>query len=412
MRRTHRHLGLVLTTFLLGACAAAPSASVEPSGATPSGQPSAQPTAKATPAPTLGATLPPSTPSLLPTGTPLPPPAVGCIAIDDANLADLEVSLGSVDADGNGGDIGISVGRVGAILDVTRITELSGQGRSIIPQADQKPRERGLLLGGHEFIAFPSAWFDGHVNPQAMIAATVTLTLDGQAPIDLPTRFVPGNVNFDQFAVTVPDAAGQGTLAMDLVWADPCFRYEASTAIPVDVVPLSVTAGCALEQNAYYDQVAALLSGSLRVGSTTARAFSPRNEAKFAPWINPGIDAFVVYAFDRDDPAIIAAPGTALTIAQVAPGITLGKDMTLDVWTRASVARAVKDYPPHGLTLVLSRTPVKQADGTFRLRVPQAPGRYVAGVTLSYDSQCSSGALWFIVNIDVVAPTPTAAPAT
>ena len=43
----------------------------------------------------------------------------------------------------------------------------------------------------------------------------------------------------------------------------------------------------------------------------------------------------------------------------------------------------------------------------FKFRV-KWDGRYVAGVTLNYDSQCSSGALWFVVNIDVTAPTPAA----
>lgn len=394
---------LALLAATLAACYGAPIAS--PSAAQPSA-------AASTPVPTTTAAVPSPSPSVRPTFTQLPAPADGCLPIDQTDVADIEVSLGSVDANGNGGDIGISVGRLGAMLEVARVTELSGQGRSIAPPAGELHHERGLLLGGHEFVAFPSTWFDGHLNPQAMVSASVSMTLERQAPIGLPTRFVPGNENFDQFAVTVPDAAGAGVLSLALVWADPCFRYEASATIPVDVVPLSVTAGCALGSETYFDQVAALLDGSLRVGSTAVHAFSPMNEAKFLPWINPGIDSFIVYAFDPKDPAIVAAPGTVLRIEQVSSDISTGNDMTLNVWTRASVAKAISDYPPHGTVLVLSRTPVKQPDGTFRLRVPEDAGRYVAGVTLTYDSQCSSGALWFVVNIDVVAPTPTGSPAT
>jgi hypothetical protein len=340
----------------------------------------------------------------------VPTSATACLTIDQVDLAAIEITLASVDEQGNGGDQGILPGRAGAIMDVTRVTELTGAGRSATPPAHERPHDRGLVLGGHDFIVFPSTWFDGHVNPLAMISARVTLDLEGQSSIELPTRFVPGNENFDQVAVTVPDADGRGTLSMEFVWADPCYRYEASTTIPVDVVPLSATAGCALEGQAYFDQLRALLGGSLLVGSATVHAFSPRNEAKFGPWYNPGIDAFIVYAFDRDDPAIVAAPGSALTLAQASSDITIGNDMTLTVWTRASVAKAIKDYPPFGTVVVLSRTPVKQADGTFRLRVPQDPGRYVAGVELTYDSQCSSGTLWVIVNIDVVAPVATPAP--
>ena len=403
MNGSHRRLGLALTMLLLGACTAGPNASAEPSVPAPSLEPTATPT------PTL-----PSNPA--PTATPkpwkTPPPGISCLSLDQVDLSRMEVTLASVDADGNGGDQGILPGRAGAIMDVTRVTELFREERSAVPPPRERPHERGLVLGGHEFVTFPSTWFDGHENPLAMISAKVTLALDGQSSIPLQTRFVPGNENFDQIAVAVPDADGSGTLSMDLVWADPCYRYEASTTIPVDVVPLSATAGCALESATYYDQLRELLDGSLRVGSTTVHGFSPRNEAKFAPLSNPGIDAFLVYAFDRDEPAIVAEPGTALTIERVDSDITLGNDMTLSVWTRASVARAIRDYPPIGTVLVLSRTPVKQADGTFRLRVPQEPGRYVAGVSLTYDSQCSSGELWFVVNIDVVAPTPTASPAT
>jgi len=401
----HRRIALALVGFVLAGCFAAPGTSVEPST---SAAPTVEPTVAVTPDPTIGASLPAATE--IATGSPLPPYTGECLGIDEVNLADIEALLGSVDADGNGGDGGISVGHVAPRLEVTRIQEVTGQRRSITPPPLEQDNERGQLLGGHEFVTYPSLWFDGHVNPQAMISASVTLTLEGQAPIALPTRFVPGNVNFDQVAATVPDASGPGALTLAFVWADPCFRYEASATIAVDVVPVSVTAGCALERSTYFDQVVALLDGSINVGSTTVRAFSPRNDAKFLPWGSFGIDAFLVYAFDPSDPAIVAAPGSALTLAQASSDITIGNDMTLTVWTRASVAKAIKDYPPFGTVVVLSRTPVKQADGTFRLRVPQDPGRYVAGVELTYDSRCSSGTLWVIVNIDVVAPVATPAP--
>jgi hypothetical protein len=328
----------------------------------------------------------------------------GCSGIDAFDLAGIEVPLGSVDEDGNGGDIGFSLGPTYSQLQVTRVTERSGQQRSVTPPSRGLLDERGQLLGGHEFITFPFTSFDGHSNPQAMVAAKVTLTLDGGAAIELPTRFVPGNVNFDQVAITVPDVAGPAILHLEFVWADTCFRYEGSRAIPVDVVPLSATKGCVLDMSGYFEQVGSLLRDSVRVESVPQRGFSPFNTAKFGPFQNEGIDAMIEYAFDPDDTSITAVPGSALRIDEVSDDITLGDDMTLWVWTRASVAKAVKGYPPAGTVLVLSRTPVKQADGSFRLRVPQDPGRYVAGVQLTYDSQCSSGTLWFVVNIDVVAP--------
>jgi hypothetical protein len=389
---------LAILAATLAACFGSPTAS-----------PSSAPEASTTPEPAATATAVPS-PTYTAVSSPPSQPAEGCMDIADIDMTDLEVGLGSVDADGNGGSDGISVGQIGALMNVTRITELSGQKRSVTPPAETAPRRRGQVLGGDEFVAFPSAWFEGHLNPQAMISAQVTLTLEGEPPLDLATRFIPGNVNFDQVAVTVPDASGSGVLAVSMVWADPCFRYEASLTNEVDVVPLAATAGCALELRSYYDQVSALLGGAMTVGATPVHAFSPRNQAKFMTVGNPGIDAFILYAFDRDEPAIVAEPGSVLKIAQASSDVTVGDAATMDVWTRASVAKAVKDYPPIGVITVISRTGARQSDGTFRLRVPEDPGRYVAGVEMSYDSRCSSGTLWFVVNIDVVAPTPSATP--
>jgi hypothetical protein len=114
--------------------------------------------------------------------------------------------------------------------------------------------------------------------------------------------------------------------------------------------------------------------------------------------------------FDKDDPAFAATPGTTLRVVATNPALSL-TDMEVRVYTRQSVARAVKDYPPVGLVLVLERTPAQQADGSWRLRVPDAPGRYVATMAFDFDSKCSIGDAWAVVNIDVTAPTPTPLPA-
>jgi hypothetical protein len=342
-----------------------------------------------------------------PTRTPVAPPApslpTGCSGIDKVDLAGIEVTFGSVDEDGNGGEIGFSLGPTSGEMQVTRLTDRAGQERCSTPPSPELLDQRGQILGGHEFITYPSTSFAGHSNPQAMLAAKVTLTLDGGAALDLPTRFIPGNENFDQVAITVPDVAGPGVLRLKFVWADRSFRYEGSSTIAVNVVPLSATEVCVLDSSGYFEQIGDLLRHSIEVNSVSQHAFSPFNTSKFAPFENPGIDAIIVYGFDPDKPSITAEAGTALRIERVSDELTLGNEMNLWVWTRPSVAKAIKDYPPEGSVLVLSRTPVKHADGTFRLRVPQDPGRYVAGVELTYDSQCSSGTLWFVVNIDVVA---------
>jgi hypothetical protein len=304
-------------------------------------------------------------------------------------------------------DADASIGRLNVDLQVTRIEERSGQLRSVTPPTRELNNEgTRLLLGGHEFLTSPSSYYEGYDPPITMESASVTMTLDGGSASALPIRFVPGNENYNQAAVAVPDVSGHGILAFSFTWTDRCFRLEASGSVQVNVVSAATTAGCELEEAAYWSQLGALFEHGLNVASHLVDLGSPRNESKYAPYVNPGIDAFIVYAFDRDDPAVPAAPGSALRVGNPKPGLALS-DMELAVFTRQSVTRAIKDYPPHGTELVLERSPAQHADGSWRLRVPAEPGRYVATIEFKFDSECSSGTAWAVVNIDVVAASPT-----
>ena len=390
----HRLPILAIAALLAAGCGATPASSglaavpstMPSQGASPSTGPTTEPSATAAPRPTLA---------------PVPSPAPGCTALGELDLTRLDVELGSVYPDGDGGLQGFSVGHVGGELQVSRIEELSGQRRSVVPPARQIDYRRGQMLGGWEFVVFPSIYFDGSNGPQSMIEANVTLALDGAAPIDLPTRFIPGNRNFDQVAVSVPDVAGRGTVTLDFAWADDCFRYEASGTIPVDVVPLEQTAGCDLDNETYWDQLHALLKGSIVVGTTKPSVGSAFNESKFAPFVNPGIDAFIGYMFDPEAPEQVVAPGGTLRIENLKQQLHLGEKLNVVIWTRRSIANAVTDYPPNETVEVYEGRLERQPDGSYELPVPDAPGRYVAALSVKFDSPCTTGTLWSVVNIEV-----------
>jgi hypothetical protein len=367
-------------------------------GATPnSPAPSTIALASPTPAPaTIGPPAPSDPPPQLPT------PAPGCIALDEADLEDLEVDLSSAYPNGDGGLGGFSIGQVYAALDVTRVEELSGRKRSAVPPPPGVSNERGLMLGGRQFVTFPSTWFDGHDNPQAMIEARVTLMLDGESPLELPTRFVPGNENFDQVEVTVPDVGGRGRVELAFVWADPCFRYEAAGTIPVDVVPLARTAGCELDEERYWDELHKLLDGSIAVAGTTPNVGSAFNESKFAPYVNPGIDAFIGYMFDADAPEPNVPSGSTIRIERLKERVHLAEKLKVVIWTRRSIAEAVTDYPPKGAVVVFEGRLERQPDGSYELPVPDDPGRYVVALSVEFDSRCTTGTLWSVVNIATV----------
>ena len=355
--------------------------------------------AAASPGPTTGSG---ATAAPRPTLAPVPSPAPGCVALDDVNLTRLEVDLGSLYPNGDGGlSGGFSIGLVDGELLVTRITELSGQRRSAAPAPRQITNGGGQMLGGREFVTFPWIFLPGSSTPQAMINAKVTLKLDGASPIDLPTRFVRGNKNLDQVAVTVPDVAGAGHVTLDFVWADPCFRYEASGTIPVDMVPLEQTAGCDLDNETYWDQLHAVLEGSIMVGTTKPIVGSAFNESKYAPHVNPGIDAFIGYMFDPEGPEQTVASGGTLQIKSLKEQVHLGEKVTVVIWTRRSIANAVTDYPPKETDEVFEGRLERQPDGSYELPVPDAPGRYVAAMSVKFDSPCTTGTLWSVANIEV-----------
>jgi len=390
MPNLHRSSSVALILLVLAACSSAvPSLSVAPSvspsdSPAPTGSPVAA-SPSPTPEPSAAAETPP----------PVPPTIAGC-----PGVAEIAPQAPFVDTGG-------SIGKFSVDLLVTRIEQRSGQPVSVTPPPRDLSNDGvGLVVGGYEFLMSPGYYYEGYSPPITMESATVTLTLDGAQPIALPTRFVPGNENYNQVAVLVPDIAGHGRLAVDMTWTDKCFRLAASGSIRVGVVPTSTTADCVMDEDAYWKQLESQLEHVLIVESRDVRTVSPRNESKYNQYINPGIDAFIEYLFNKDDPAFEAAPGSALRVAATNPALTL-TDMEVAVFTRGSIARAVKDYPPHGTVLVLARTPAPKADGSWRLRVPDDPGRYVATVSFHFESKCTTGDVWTVVNVDVPGPTPT-----
>ena len=389
MRTTRRLPTILAVASLVAAGCAATADSPWPSAAAP---------ASPTLAPATAVPASPSNPPPDPTLAPLPSLKPGCTALEDLDLAGVEVDLSSTYPSGSGGLGGFSIGRAGGALQVGRIEELSGERRSVVPPPRQFTNGRGLMLGGREFWTYPSTWFDGHVNPQSMISATATLTLEGAAPIALPTQFVPGNENHDQVGVTVPDVEGRGTVALDFVWADACFRYEASGIIPVDVVPLARTEGCELDERLWWDALHEVLKGSISVAGTTPRVGSPYNESKFAPYDNPGIDAFLAYMFDADAAEPNVPSGSTIRIETLKERVRLAEKLKVVIWPRRSIAEAVTDYPPKRTVVVFEGRLDRQADGSYELPVPDEPGRYVVGLSVDYDTRCTTGTLWSVVN--------------
>ena len=382
----HRLSILAIAAVLAAGCGATPpttgpSASI--AAATETG-------AVATAAPRPTASAAPS--KAWPTLAPLPTYPVGCEGIEAIDLPNLDAEASA------------SIGHFGWDLQVTRVEELYGSHAVANPPPRRLYNDDvGQMLGGREFLTRPSSESGVPYEPPIHVeSATATLALDNAGPMALPTRHVPGNDFFDQVAIAVPDVSGPATVLIEFTWTEGCYRFDASASRRVDVVPLAMTAGCEMEDDALDDQLRALLEDALLVNSTSpAFVASPYHAGTYVPHENIGTDAFIQYGFKPKDPAIVVSPGGLVRIENQKPRLDLADTLKLVAWTRGSLAQAVKQYPPGEAVEVLDRRLERQPDGSFQFHAPEAPGRYVAALSVKYELKCVTGTLWVVVNIDV-----------
>lgn len=366
--------GTPLTTSAPGRTASAPAAT----------SPSAAPTRSAANFPSL---------------TPLPPLSGRCVPVEN------------VEPGGPFIDAQASIGRLRIDLQVTRIEELTG-GRHVAvpPSRDLDNDSPGLLIGGHELLISPSGYFGGHQGPSRMEAATVTLTLDGAAPVDLAWRIVPGNENFDQFAVAVPDVAGSGRILVDFTWVDACYRLHARGSVPVRVASLALVGSCAIEREAAWAQLSALTERGLLFGDAKARLAWAWVEGTYADMSYEGDGPYALAMFDAQAPALKVAPGASIDMDAVDPGLALFPKAAWPIpfMRRDTVIAWLADGGIYGGgpdPKVLSQSELTPLDaGAIRMRAPEATGRYVASIALGFEYACGTGTVIAGFGIDVVAP--------
>jgi hypothetical protein len=267
--------------------------------------------------------------------------------------------------------------------------------------------EVGLLPAGY---AVPvNLWivyqFDAiaSIGPISLTSVTAEIRIHGIGRKVLPVEWAKdGPTDWGLIIRGVPDVDAAASVDLGIEWRDRCFTYSAMTSLrDVQLVSTTTTAGCSMKKKSYFDDLTAALAAPVAVGSGEARLVSPVNEAKYLPLISAGIDAHPAYAWDREGATVTAQPGEILVVSRDQPGFEL-LGMTSTVWTRRSVAEATTDWPPQApLEVVVQATPAREPDGSFRLRVPDEPGRYVAALTFGFDWTCATGQAWAVFSLDV-----------
>jgi hypothetical protein len=286
-------------------------------------------------------------------------------------------------------------------LQVTSIAPIWDPSNKVVPQ----PRDLrsypdpGIIVGGREFHAWPSDSGSAAQGPSKLEAATATFTPDGGAATALATRFVPGNENFDQVAVTVPDISGDGLLDIALEWTDQCFRFTASGSSNVTIVPAAVVAGCHLDQDHWAEDARGLFDKGVNVDSTTQRIFPVQFSARYLNEGTGGDPPSWASLWKQHPGELEASSGGWVEVSDAVAGRALTIS-DVELFTRRDALEAASD-PSAAISALWTHQPTPKADGSFRVPVAAEPGRYVLVIRFHFTSACLTGMATSAFSLDV-----------
>lgn len=331
-----------------------------------------------------------------PSFTPFPPIDERCVPVENIEPASPFVNAVS------------SIGKLFLDMQVTRIEELTGRRRVATPPARALDNDGvGLLVGGHEFLISPATYFGGATGPIHMESAKVTLALDGAAPVELSSHIVPGNEDFDQFSVAVPDLSASGTISMEFTWTDQCFRLAADGSIRVELASTSKVGDCALERQAAWDQLSALVASGLQLGDIKAKFAWARAEGTYTDMAYEGDGPYALALFDAAAPTLKVSPGATIAMHALDPALSLYPLAASPVpfMERSAVIHWLADGGIYGdgpEPKVLWQSELSpRDDGSIRITAPKTAARYVAAIDLGFEYACGTGVVIAGIGVDV-----------
>jgi hypothetical protein len=326
-----------------------------------------------------------------PTPTPTNAPRPNTACRNPASLFGDRPYFVSVDADPGRTHLELQVTGVEAAWDST--TRVVPQPRTI------EEGNGGILIGGREFTIWPEGYYSGAAGPFSMVAATATMTVEGQAPLDLPVRIVPGNENFDQFAIGVPDGSGSARLDLALHWVDQCFRFAAEASQEVTIVPLATTQACHLEANQWADDLAGLFDNGITVDASSQRLFPIAFNARYVNEGTVGDPPSWAVEWKQHSGGITAAKGDWLEVSDTVKRRHLVV-MDAALFRRADALKVANDST-EAVSALWNHRPTPRADGSFRIPVAAELGRYVLVIRFTFTSTCLTGAATSAFSLDV-----------
>jgi hypothetical protein len=272
-----------------------------------------------------------------------------------------------------------------------------------LPAGLDVPMEASLFYTGVSYAA---------IAPIELVSLHLTVHTEGQQGLPIPIRWERrGVVTWDVVASGVPDVDGIASVEFAAEWTDRCFTYSGHARLDgVTLFSTTTTAGCRIspDQDMFWDELNDTFGDPIFVDGQPVDVFWQKAEARYVPVGGPGGDSAPAYAsWDRTAAPVVADPSAVLRVAQSTPEFELLTMMSY-FYDRADIIDALKvlgqTYPPPNPAAVFHREPPRQADGSFNLRVPKSPGRYMAWLDFTFSSRCATGRAWSVFSLTVQDP--------
>ena len=362
--------------------------------AAPAGSPSGSTAALASPTP-----RPKATPFPIPTPRyTMPPAGSRCPTLNEIYVAP-DTYLNLLTARGSYDPPTVAVGRPPLLLPFRpAVPPLKGGGS-------------GVLLGGRSLEAAAEVVYSSAEYLQASAQITsvdLTLEVPGSAPLRLATAMASAAGDSRKLLVDgVPNVDAEGILRVRIGWTDRCYEYVAEGPMHVRVVSAASASVCAPGEEAGWQQFGTLFQEPLAFGAASA-GIAPNSAVGVLVDV-PIIDGpYPILMFDPKAAPATARPGEPITFHATNPDLVLGvrEDRPIvELYDRDAVIRHIDAggvYGGGGMPPApVFESPLAVRDGVFEFSAPDAPGRYVAGISLDFTSPCFSGGVVAGAGLDV-----------
>lgn len=299
---------------------------------------------------------------------------------------------------------GFKTGRAPSIevrFDVLEVVDRADPSRTWAPDPDSLGRGDdvvGYIIGGRE-VPLP-IYIGGNAEgirlPIEITNTSAHLRITGGSSRDLEVRIEEGADGAPLPILTLPDIEATGFLDFELAWQDQCLIYRASATTRVRFVSRATIDACLREDDPspYLDT---LEEPAPEVDGVPTQFFTGS-----AGWVwREGIlavDGPIFGAFDPDAPVVTGTPGMTVSIVATEADLAFSSAYA-SFYRRGDVIDW--DTSRHTPEPMAERRAREQPDGTFTVRLPSNPGRYVAIAGFGWHSPCMTGGSRAIFAVDV-----------